>query len=362
MPRTWLPSVVLLLLPSLSLPAAGPPASGESTLRKLTYPGRKWSLVIDLPGFEFEGRAARDDLTGVRVFGENKKTGVLLSIYLERAERKGDAEVCRAFYWGKAKRTTPRPKDVRFTERKDLALVEYTTSRLQGVEVRQENVSAYMSHDGVWIEIRLSKDDRRAIDRVVFDKVLDSVRIVEPDMQSHSGPIVASAPSRSPEPLFFQAPGKGWGVVLDAPGAAFEMTPLYEFDKKEHEITGQRVTGRQWNGRIEKTGLVFWVALATVERDVDAKAFRDLIWEAFKRGQMVDVTRSERGGLPVLEYQVPLVESGNAYVKKTLAYLGRDRIAGIVELSKVDYRPEDAPAFDAVLSSIRVGEPTPTPP
>jgi hypothetical protein len=364
MRRIGLPSLVLLSLFSLGLPSDVPPGRAQPTLRKLTYPGRSWSLVVDLPGFEFEERATRKDLTGIRVFGENKRTGVVLSIFLEKAEGKGGAETCRAFYWSRAKRATPRPQDVRFTERKNMALVEYTTSGSPGEAVRMDNVSTYMSHDGVWIETHLSKDGRMARDRVVFDTIVDSARIVEMGRDSRAGSIAVSAPIPPPEPFFFQAPGKEWGVLIEAPGAVFEMTPLYEFDRTGHEITQQRVTGNQWNGRIEKTGLVLWVALATVDR-IDANQARDLLWETFKRGeagQMTDITRFERGEWPIVEYRVPLVDGKRVDIKNTLAFLGRDGVAGIIMISKVDYRPEDASAFETVIGSIRIAERAPTPP
>lgn len=363
-PRTWLPSMSWLLLPSLVLAADDLPGSAQSTLRKLTYPGKTWSLVVDLPGFDFRNRTTRDDLTGVRIFGENERTGVVISVYLEKAERNGDAEDCRAYYWSRAKKKSPRPKDVRFIARKDMALVEYTTIRTEGVEIRQDNVSAFLSHDGVWIEIHLSKDSRRATDRIVFDWLLDSVRIVEQGRESTSAPSVAAATPR-PAPLFLQAPGKQWGVSFEAPGAELEMRPLYDFDRKDYEITEQQVIGTQWDGRMEKSGLVFWVALGTADPSVDARESRDLLWDGFKRGKaagMIDIRVSVRGDLLVVEYLAPVVGGRKADVKNTLAFLARDGIAGIVWIWKVDYRVEDAPAFEAVLDSIRIVETVPTPP
>jgi len=63
-----------------------------------------------------------------------------------------------------------------------------------------------------------------------------------------------------------------------------------------------------------------------------------------------------------VEYLAHVVGGSKADVKNTLAFLARDGIAGIVWIWKVDYRVEDAPAFEAVLDSIRIVETVPTPP
>src|SRR3989442_11209563 len=84
------------------------PAAAPSTLRKLTYPGKSWSLVLDLPGFEFEQRETNPGQ--VMVFGENHNSGQILSVYMERAADEGDARACRAFYWKKGKKS-PLPRE-----------------------------------------------------------------------------------------------------------------------------------------------------------------------------------------------------------------------------------------------------------
>ena len=67
-------------------PAAGMEPS-VTALRKLTFPGRTWSLIVDLPGFEFTRRETRDDGKGVMVVGENPQTHILISIFIEEAVR-----------------------------------------------------------------------------------------------------------------------------------------------------------------------------------------------------------------------------------------------------------------------------------
>jgi len=81
------------------------PPPAVSSLRKLTYPGKSWSLVLDLPGFEFDRRETRPDGTGLMVMGSNKETGLIISVFLEKAAKAGDAVACRERYWKKGKRS-----------------------------------------------------------------------------------------------------------------------------------------------------------------------------------------------------------------------------------------------------------------
>jgi hypothetical protein len=98
-----------------------PPAAGSS-LRKLTYPGKPWSLVMDLPGFQFDQRESSRDGTGLMVMGSNRETGLIISVYMEKAAKEGDA----------------------------------------------------VSHDGVWVDVHLSKAKFDPDQWPLFEAVMDS--------------------------------------------------------------------------------------------------------------------------------------------------------------------------------------------
>jgi hypothetical protein len=171
---------------SSATPGTGSVSSG---LRKVTYPGKTWSLVLELPGFEIKDRSVRPDASGVRVYGENRDTGVHISIFLEKAGRAGDAKVCRDFYWKKRSRAAVKRDDVRFSERDGMALVEYLVRHFRGRLVNHRNLNAYMSHDGVWVDIHLSKIDFRPEHQDLFEAILATVRIAGPDPASGGGAV-----------------------------------------------------------------------------------------------------------------------------------------------------------------------------
>ena len=60
-------------------------ADKKLALRKLNYPGKPRSLMLELPGFQFDRRESRPDGTGVMVMGLNKERGLSLSSRLGRA-------------------------------------------------------------------------------------------------------------------------------------------------------------------------------------------------------------------------------------------------------------------------------------
>ena len=292
-----------------------PPAPAPSTLRKMTYPGKRWSLVLDLPGFEFQERATRPDMTGVRVFGSNDSTGVIISVFLERADHEGDARVCRDFYRKKGRGKGLPQKDLRISERGEMALVEYTFGRVKGLDLNQRNVNAYLSHDGVWIDIHLSKVKFEPSDQRLFDVLLDSVRIVEASPFPARGSPAQPGSPPGPSTQALQAPGRDWVLTLNTLGAAFAGSLQYEFDEKNSEVTAQRVVGSKWEGGSEKAGLVFAVAIGKAQREGDAKACREYFW-------------------------------------RPLRYMP----------TEVDFKPDDRSLFDTVLESLRITETVPSDP
>jgi len=151
------------------------PARKPGPATRLTFPGRPWSLVLDLPGFALKPQEKTRD--GIMIEGENARSHLVVSIFLEDAARTGDAIACRKYYWKKVRKSPLTMDEVALFERDGMALVEYLIPEFQGLPVQQKNVNAYLSHDGVWIDIHLSKVLATRSDQALFDAVLRSVRI-----------------------------------------------------------------------------------------------------------------------------------------------------------------------------------------
>jgi hypothetical protein len=116
-------------------------------------------------------------MDGVMIEGTNEKSGLAVSIFLEKAARAGDAVACRKHYWKKT-RKSPMPKtNIVLSERGSMAVVEYLIPSFMDLPINQKNYNAYVSHDGVWIDVHLSKVAFEPADTARFEAVLKSVRI-----------------------------------------------------------------------------------------------------------------------------------------------------------------------------------------
>jgi hypothetical protein len=166
-----------LLGPGLAGPAfARRPAPSLLTVK---YPGKTWSVVVDLRSFDLQRPLQNPDGSAVTVRGRNRHEGLTVSVFMEKAAKDGDALVCRKHYMKLAKQS-PLPKDdVKLSERDGLALVEYTIPEYQGVEINQKNLNAYLVREDIWIAIQVAKRRLKPDDDELLEKVLQAIRFKE---------------------------------------------------------------------------------------------------------------------------------------------------------------------------------------
>jgi len=167
--------VLLLLIKPTSLLYA----DTDSEEIQLSLPDKTWALGIDLSDFKIENAEFNKGVTGRMLYAINSHTGIIISIFLEKAAFKGDSKVCREYYWNKAKQSPFQKDDLKFSEVGEKALVEYMIKTYQGITVNQKNVNAYMSKDDVWIDIHLSKTNFTPKDEELFNAILKSVNFTE---------------------------------------------------------------------------------------------------------------------------------------------------------------------------------------
>jgi tetratricopeptide (TPR) repeat protein len=149
-------------------------------LFKLALPGRNWALELDIRGFQIRGHEVRPDGEGRKILAENPNTGVIMSIFIEKAPKKGDTKECRDYWWNQTKKSSPlKAEDIKMSERNQLALVEYMVKKYQSQQVNQKNYHAYLAKDDVWVDMHLSKVNFQPSEEKLFYSVLNTVRINE---------------------------------------------------------------------------------------------------------------------------------------------------------------------------------------
>ena len=77
-------------------------SSTGTTIRFL--PGLSWVLEINSPDFALTYKDTDTSGNKARFLVMNKKTGVMISGFLEKAPKKGTSKDCRSYYWKRKKR------------------------------------------------------------------------------------------------------------------------------------------------------------------------------------------------------------------------------------------------------------------
>jgi tetratricopeptide (TPR) repeat protein len=170
--RRWLfiIAIVAALAPGLAAKA------GATNNLYLAIPGASWSLEIDTPGFTLRQRDFSEDGTAARLTAENQSAGIILSAFLEKAAAAGGARQCRAYYWNDAQKSPMKKDDLKMSETGSVALVEYIVKEYRGIQVNQKNINAYLSQQGYWVDVHISKADFVPADEVKLQAIVKSIR------------------------------------------------------------------------------------------------------------------------------------------------------------------------------------------
>lgn len=195
-----------LLLPCmLSVPLPAPSAETAGEAVNLTLPQLNWVLEIGAPGLVIEEKEVADSKEAARFFGTDEKTGVIMSAFLEKADHPGDAKECRAFYWARGRKSPTKKDGISMSESGGMAILEYLVPEEQGITVNHKNLNAYLSRDGYWIDIHLSKMRFTPPEEKLFKDILARVKIRP-----------KSSLSDRPAPRRYGLPGHG-SITLDVP-------------------------------------------------------------------------------------------------------------------------------------------------
>ncbi|MGB8959593.1 MAG: hypothetical protein WCC00_11360 [Candidatus Aminicenantales bacterium] len=194
----------------------------EENIHTVAIPGKSWSVEISLPSsFTVEEPEISSDGERAKLAGSNPSTGLQLSLFLEKAAAEGDAKVAREYYWKRMQASPLKMEEVQFSERGGAAVLEYTVKEASQKKIDWKNMNLYLSHDGYWVDVHLSKILFRSTDQDSFDKILDSVKISssQPDSKADveaSKPYSVSLPRHGK--LILNIPASWKRSVRKAPG------------------------------------------------------------------------------------------------------------------------------------------------
>jgi hypothetical protein len=154
-----------------------PPRVGKPTTVRVASLDGKWQLVCSSIGLEItrdqtdEGRMMR------QVNTIDKETGLEISVFLEPAAKPGDSTVARGFYWDRAQRIPLPMEQVKFSKSGDIAMFEYAITKARGHTLNMRSINLFLVHEGVWIDVHISKALVTEKDQPVFEQIIKSVKI-----------------------------------------------------------------------------------------------------------------------------------------------------------------------------------------
>ena len=156
--------------------AKAAPATQPAELRVPGPRGAAWDLVLPVKGLE----VVEDDADDPRVrhlTAVDKSTGLIVSVFMEPAPQAGDSAAVRDVYWGRAKQSPLKKEGVTLGKAGPYATVQYTVPDVGGEKIDQRNANLYIAHEGVWVDVHVSKMKYADKDKPLFDAVVNGAKI-----------------------------------------------------------------------------------------------------------------------------------------------------------------------------------------
>jgi hypothetical protein len=157
----------------------------DKSVYKVSIPGKSWSVKIMLPSdFTIEGPDVSPDGDRVKLAGSDEATRLQFSLFLEKAATEGDARAAREFYWNRLQASPLKMEEVQLSEKDGAALLSYIVKRAGNRNIDWKSMHLFLSHDGYWLDVHLSKILFQPADQAYFDQILDSIDIVSTEPSS----------------------------------------------------------------------------------------------------------------------------------------------------------------------------------
>lgn len=145
--------------------------------KELFFLDTDWKLAIGLDGFVIKKNVFDEENNYLEIFAENRTTGLLLSVFFEKAEGDGDSTACRGFYMNRMKNGTIKRSAESTYDKNGFAVYDYMIEEYQGYKINQRNLNIYMSVSGTWIDVHISKVNYAKSDDAAINSFIDSLAI-----------------------------------------------------------------------------------------------------------------------------------------------------------------------------------------
>jgi hypothetical protein len=162
-------AVAMKLIEHLTITAPRPVAK-EIAFKS---PDGKWSIVVPGQWKLSEDNASKDGKSRQATAISNDGT-LVLTVFFDPAASDGDSAAARDFSVARMKKFPQLMQHLKQDTVGDFATLEYDQGTAGFVD---HNVNAYLSHEGVWVDIHISKTDyNEKTDKPAFDSMIKGLK------------------------------------------------------------------------------------------------------------------------------------------------------------------------------------------
>lgn len=148
---------------------------------QVSLPGKRWFLIVnEFPALKIELNQTIIPGDERYVLGFNDQVGLGLSVRLEKMPIRTSKE-CREYFYTGLKNSSQEQQGYRISDSGDFSELEYDINEFKGSTLNQRHFFRFLVFDGVCINIHLSKTDYTPKDKLLFDKILSTVTILNLD-------------------------------------------------------------------------------------------------------------------------------------------------------------------------------------
>lgn len=287
---------------ALSLLLAAAASAGASALAQqapspaplsVSFPHKSWAFQINSPGFAVETEGAKSDGREY-LLANNSKTGMVLSVTLEKSPGRADPKSCPDYLRTRMKSVASLdPKDVKTSQVGGMSVVEYIIPGPNGMQLEQKNFVACTAKEDVYLDIHLSKVKFQPSDERSFIEVLKQTQFA--DLATAAAP---SAPAGTTTMDLFREGSKRF-QMQDFSGA---IAPYQQ--ALDRERAKRQLSKTLWYVLVDNLGMAYGIS-----GDLDHAE------ETFQYGV------SQDSDYPIFYYNLACTYAGRNNKEKTMDYL-----------------------------------------
>ena len=152
----------------------------------LTHAKADWIISFPIQDFTLATEKHSDNEKTSYYLFEDKKSGLVVSFFVEPIARFNNAKSYRDYSWEKLKPLYPNASNVKKFELKEAAAIEYFIPSLFGREVNQLNMNIHYVKGENWIDIHISKENYKESEIALFTDFYNSFSFIKKNVDNAS--------------------------------------------------------------------------------------------------------------------------------------------------------------------------------